>query len=173
MPSTSENQATAARIALSAKRGKTPKSKLKGASRQMFEGMNEGQLHDFSKMSACRIVLAGGLTKRGGGTMVPDGKGGVRWDPSAVDPLVDATRAAEENKARQPVPAPAPAPVPVPAPAPAPAPKPTPAPAITPAAPNAQYSVKPSSSVWGTLTGGGGTSATDQAKKINDAAKGK
>ncbi len=39
----------AAGAALSAKRGKRPKSSLKGASRQMVESMSEKQLEDFAK----------------------------------------------------------------------------------------------------------------------------
>ncbi len=39
----------AAGAALSAKRGKRPKSSLKGASRQMVKSMTEKQLEDFAK----------------------------------------------------------------------------------------------------------------------------
>jgi hypothetical protein len=45
----SEAQATAARIALAAKKGKMPKSKLKGASKEMF-GMSKSDLDDFTKV---------------------------------------------------------------------------------------------------------------------------
>lgn len=41
-------QQKAAGAALSAKRGDTPKSKLKGASRQMVESMTEKQLEEFA-----------------------------------------------------------------------------------------------------------------------------
>ena len=51
MPAKSKAQQKAAGAALSAKRGKTPKSKLKGASRDMLESMTEKQLEDFAKGS--------------------------------------------------------------------------------------------------------------------------
>jgi uncharacterized protein DUF3008 len=44
MPATSKQQQKAAGAALAAKRGEVPKSKLKGASRQMVKSMSEGQL---------------------------------------------------------------------------------------------------------------------------------
>ena len=44
MPARSAAQQKAAGAALSAKRGDTPKSKLKGASREMVESMSEKQL---------------------------------------------------------------------------------------------------------------------------------
>jgi hypothetical protein len=48
MPAKSKAQQKAAGAALSAKRGETPKSKLKGASRQMVESMSEKQLEEFA-----------------------------------------------------------------------------------------------------------------------------
>lgn len=48
MPAKSAAQQKAAGAALSAKRGETPKSKLKGASRQMVESMSERQLEEFA-----------------------------------------------------------------------------------------------------------------------------
>lgn len=51
MPATSKAQQRAAGAALSAKRGDTLKSKLKGASRQMEDSMSEKQLEDFAKGS--------------------------------------------------------------------------------------------------------------------------
>ncbi len=48
MPAKSAAQQKAAGAALSAKRGETPKSKLKGASKQMVESMSEEQLEDFA-----------------------------------------------------------------------------------------------------------------------------
>jgi hypothetical protein len=48
MPAKSAAQQKAAGAALSAKRGGTPKSKLKGASRQMVESMTEKQLEEFA-----------------------------------------------------------------------------------------------------------------------------
>ncbi|WP_312406155.1 DUF3008 family protein [Brevundimonas sp.] len=48
MPATSAAQQKAAGAALSAKRGDTPKSKLKGASKSMVDSMTEGQLEDLA-----------------------------------------------------------------------------------------------------------------------------
>jgi len=51
MPAKSKAQQKAAGAALSAKRGDTPKSKLKGASREMVDSMSEEQLEEFAKGS--------------------------------------------------------------------------------------------------------------------------
>jgi hypothetical protein len=48
MPAKSAAQQKAAGAALSAKRGDAPKSKLKGASRQMEQSMTEKQLEEFA-----------------------------------------------------------------------------------------------------------------------------
>jgi hypothetical protein len=48
MPAKSKAQQKAAGAALSAKRGETPKSELKGASKQMVESMTETQLEEFA-----------------------------------------------------------------------------------------------------------------------------
>lgn len=48
MPAKSKAQQKAAGAALSAKRGDTPKSKLKGASKEMLGSMSEKQLHDLA-----------------------------------------------------------------------------------------------------------------------------
>jgi len=48
MPAKSAAQQKAAGAALSAKRGDTPKSELKGASKSMVESMSEKQLEDFA-----------------------------------------------------------------------------------------------------------------------------
>lgn len=48
MPARSKAQQRAAGAALAAKRGETPKSKLKGASREMYESMTEKELEDFA-----------------------------------------------------------------------------------------------------------------------------
>ena len=48
MPAKSKAQQKAAGAALSAKRGETPRSKLKGASKQMVDSMTEKQLEDFA-----------------------------------------------------------------------------------------------------------------------------
>jgi len=49
MPAKSKAQQKAAGAALSAKRGDTPKSKLKGASKQMASSMSEKQLEEFAR----------------------------------------------------------------------------------------------------------------------------
>ena len=51
MPAKSKSQQKAAGAALSAKRGDTKKSELKGASREMYESMTEKQLEDFASGS--------------------------------------------------------------------------------------------------------------------------
>ena len=48
MPAKSPAQQKAAGAALSAKRGDTPRSELRGASRQMEESMTEKQLEEFA-----------------------------------------------------------------------------------------------------------------------------
>jgi hypothetical protein len=48
MPAKSKAQQKAAGAALSAKRGETPKSSLKGASKQMVESMSKKQLEEFA-----------------------------------------------------------------------------------------------------------------------------
>ena len=48
MPARSAAQQKAAGAALSAKRGDTPKSKLKGASRQMVDSMTEKELEELA-----------------------------------------------------------------------------------------------------------------------------
>ena len=49
MPSFSKDQQVASAIALAFKRGKIPKSKLFGASKQMASSMTEQQLKDFAE----------------------------------------------------------------------------------------------------------------------------
>lgn len=51
MPAKSQAQQKAAGMALSAKRGDTPKSDLKGAAKEMYESMSEDELEDFAKGS--------------------------------------------------------------------------------------------------------------------------
>jgi putative salt-induced outer membrane protein YdiY len=48
MPAKSKAQQKAAGAALSAKRGDTKKSALKGASKEMYESMSEKQLDEFA-----------------------------------------------------------------------------------------------------------------------------
>jgi hypothetical protein len=55
MPATSKKQQMAAGAALAAKRGKRPKSSLKGASKQMEKSMSEKQLEDFAKTKRKRL----------------------------------------------------------------------------------------------------------------------
>lgn len=49
MPATSKAQQKAAGAALSAKRGETKVSELKGASKSMYESMSEQQLEEFAE----------------------------------------------------------------------------------------------------------------------------
>jgi Protein of unknwon function (DUF3008) len=49
MPAKSKAQQKAAGAALAAKRGETPKSKLKGASEEMYESMSEAELAEMAK----------------------------------------------------------------------------------------------------------------------------
>ena len=49
MPAVSEAQQRAAGAALSAKRGETRKSELKGASREMYDSMSEKELEAFAE----------------------------------------------------------------------------------------------------------------------------
>ncbi len=49
MPARSKAQQKAAGAALSAKRGDTRKSELKGASRDMYDSMSESQLEDLAE----------------------------------------------------------------------------------------------------------------------------
>ncbi len=49
MPAKSKAQQKAAGAALSAKRGDTPKSDLKGASRSMYESMDKKELKDLAQ----------------------------------------------------------------------------------------------------------------------------
>ena len=55
MPATSKAQQKAAGAALSAKRGETPKSKLVGASRKMYESMNEKELDELASVKRSKL----------------------------------------------------------------------------------------------------------------------
>jgi hypothetical protein len=55
MPAKSKKQQMAAGAALSAKRGKRPKSSLKGASRQMVQSMSEKQLKELASAKRKRL----------------------------------------------------------------------------------------------------------------------
>lgn len=48
MPATSKAQQKAAGAALSAKRGETSKSELRGASREMYDSMTENELEELA-----------------------------------------------------------------------------------------------------------------------------
>ncbi len=48
MPAQSKAQQKAAGAALSAKRGETDKSELRGASKEMYESMSESELEEFA-----------------------------------------------------------------------------------------------------------------------------
>jgi hypothetical protein len=49
MPAKSKKQQMAAGAALAAKRGEKPKGTLRGASKSMYESMNQRELRDFAK----------------------------------------------------------------------------------------------------------------------------
>ncbi len=51
MPARSKAQQKAAGAALAAKRGEQPKSSLRGASKQMYESMDEKELDELAKTS--------------------------------------------------------------------------------------------------------------------------
>lgn len=51
MPAKSKAQQKAAGAALSAKRGETPRSELKGASREMYDSMTEEELDELASTS--------------------------------------------------------------------------------------------------------------------------
>ena len=55
MKARSEAQQKAAGAALSAKRGETPKSKLQGASEEMYETMTEKELEDMASTKHDKI----------------------------------------------------------------------------------------------------------------------
>jgi hypothetical protein len=55
MPSKSKAQQKAAGAALSAKRGDTKKSELKGPARDMYESMSERQLKEFAETSRKKL----------------------------------------------------------------------------------------------------------------------
>lgn len=52
MPAESEEQRKAAGAALSAKRGETPVSELKGPAKSMYDSMTEKQLEDLASKDA-------------------------------------------------------------------------------------------------------------------------
>ena len=55
MPAKSKQQQKAAGAALSAKRGKTPKSRLRGASKQMAKSMSEAELERMASAKRKRL----------------------------------------------------------------------------------------------------------------------
>ena len=55
MPATSKQQQKAAGAALAAKRGEIPKSKLVGASRQMYDSMSERELDKMASVKRSKL----------------------------------------------------------------------------------------------------------------------
>jgi uncharacterized protein DUF3008 len=55
MPAKSQAQQKAAGAALAAKRGEVPKTKLKGASREMYETMTEKELDDLATVKRSKL----------------------------------------------------------------------------------------------------------------------
>lgn len=55
MPAVSKAQQRAAGAALSAKRGETPKSKLVGASREMYDSMTEKELDELASVKRSNL----------------------------------------------------------------------------------------------------------------------
>jgi len=55
MPAKSKQQQKAAGAALSAKRGDTKKSALKGASREMYDSMSESQLEELASTKRAKL----------------------------------------------------------------------------------------------------------------------
>lgn len=55
MPAVSKAQQKAAGAALSAKRGETPKSKLVGASREMYDSMTEKELDELASVKRSNL----------------------------------------------------------------------------------------------------------------------
>ena len=67
MPAKSKKQQMAAGAALSAKRGETPKSSLKGASKQMVESMSEKQLEEFAATKRKKLPTKKAAAKKPAG----------------------------------------------------------------------------------------------------------
>jgi hypothetical protein len=57
MPARSQNQQKAAGIALAAKRGEFPKSKLRGSSKQMYNSMDAYELRGFAKTKRSKLPI--------------------------------------------------------------------------------------------------------------------
>ncbi len=57
MPAKGKKQQMAAGAALSAKRGKVPPSRLKGASKQMYTSMSEKELDDMASVKRKKLPL--------------------------------------------------------------------------------------------------------------------
>lgn len=55
MPAKSKVQQKAAGAALAAKRGEVPKTKLKGASREMFKSMSEKELDELATVKRSKL----------------------------------------------------------------------------------------------------------------------
>lgn len=55
MPAKSQSQQKAAGMAISAKHGETPISKLKGASREMYKSMSENELDELARTKRAKL----------------------------------------------------------------------------------------------------------------------
>lgn len=64
MPAKSKKQQMAAGAALAAKRGEQPKSKLRGASKQMVESMNEKELEKMASAKRKKLPTRASKTSR-------------------------------------------------------------------------------------------------------------
>jgi hypothetical protein len=69
MPAKSKKQQMAAGAALAAKRGDTPKSSLKGASKQMAESMSETELKEDGQREAQEAAQARRESRKVGGRL--------------------------------------------------------------------------------------------------------
>ena len=64
MPAKSKQQQTAAGAALAAKRGEVPKSKLRGASRQMVKSMSENELEKMASVKRSKLPRRASSAKK-------------------------------------------------------------------------------------------------------------
>jgi hypothetical protein len=60
MPARSKKQQMAAGAALAAKRGEMPKSRLRGASKEMAQSMSEKELHDLASTKRKKLPRKAG-----------------------------------------------------------------------------------------------------------------
>ena len=64
MPAKSKQQQKAAGAALAAKRGEVPKSKLRGASRQMVKSMSENELEKMASVKRSKLPRRASSAKK-------------------------------------------------------------------------------------------------------------